>query len=46
LWLPREVEVKVGLGTHLFSNRHKYSDYRRFMVDSVIKTDLTGALHP
>jgi len=43
LWLPREVEVKVGLGPYLFSNRHKYSDYRRFMVESVIKTDLPAA---
>ncbi len=43
LWLPREVEVKVSLGPYLFSNRHRYSDYRRFMVESVIKTDLPAA---
>jgi len=39
LWLPRKVEVKVGLGPYLFSSRHKYSDYQLFRVKSVIRTD-------
>ncbi|MGO8732622.1 MAG: VWA domain-containing protein [Terriglobia bacterium] len=43
LWLPREVEVKVGLGSYLFSNRHRYSDYRLFQVKSVIRTDFPAA---
>jgi hypothetical protein len=43
LWLPREVEVKVGLGDYEFSNRHKYSDYRMFRVKSVIKADFPAA---
>jgi VWFA-related protein len=43
LWLPLEVEVKAGLGPNLFSNRHRYSDYRLFRVESVIRTDFPGA---
>jgi len=43
LWLPREVEVKAGLGHNLFSNRHRYSDYRLFRVKSVIRTDFPAA---
>ena len=39
LWLPREVEVEVGFGPLLFSNHHKYSDYRLFRVESLIKPD-------
>jgi VWFA-related protein len=46
LWLPREVEVKVGLGPYLFSNRHRYSDYRLFRVDAVIKPDPMAGQHP
>jgi VWFA-related protein len=42
-WLPQKVDVKVGLGPYLFSNRHKYSDYRMFRVKSVIRTDFPGA---
>ena len=37
LWLPREVEVEVGLGALLFFNHHRYSDYRLFRVESLIK---------
>jgi VWFA-related protein len=40
LWLPKGVEVKVGLGDYKFSNRHKYSDYQLFRVKSVIRTDM------
>jgi hypothetical protein len=39
LWLPKEVTVKVELGDYVFSNRHRYSDYRRFRVSSVIKAE-------
>ena len=39
LWLPKEVDVRVELGyKYVFSNRHRYSDYRLFRVKSVIKT--------
>ncbi len=43
LWLPKGVEVKVGLGEYEFANRHTYSDYRLFRVKSVIRTDLPTA---
>jgi hypothetical protein len=43
LWLPRDVQVKVGVGRLVFSNRHRYSDYQLFRVKSVIKTDATPA---
>ena len=39
LWLPPEVEVEVGFGARLYSNHHKYSDYRLFRVESLIKPD-------
>ena len=39
LWLPREVEVEVGLGALLFFNHHRYSDYRLFRVESLIKPE-------
>jgi hypothetical protein len=42
-WLPKEVMVEVEVGDYVFSNRHMYSDYRRFMVESVIKPDLPAA---
>jgi hypothetical protein len=38
-WLPQEVRVYVALGNVLLSNRHKYSEYRLFRAESVIKTD-------
>ena len=43
LWLPKEVDVRVELGyKYVFSNRHRYSDYRLFRVKSVIKTNAPG----
>jgi len=42
-WLPKEVAVKAGLGELVFSNRHRYSDYQLFRVESVIRTDETTA---
>ena len=43
LWVPKEVDVRVELGyKYVFSNRHRYSDYRLFRVKSVIKTNAPG----
>jgi hypothetical protein len=42
-WLPHEVEVNVDFGPYHFSNRHRYSDYRLFRVESVIRTDFPAA---
>ena len=36
-WLPQEVQVTASLGRSVFTNRHTYSDYRLFRVESVIK---------
>jgi len=37
LWLPQEVQVTANVGRAVFTNRHTYSDYRLFRVESVIK---------
>jgi len=34
LWLPRQVTVSGRLGTDTFQNRHRYSDYRFFLVET------------
>ncbi len=34
LWLPREVKVSGQLERFAFSNQHRYSQYRRFVVKS------------
>jgi hypothetical protein len=34
LWLPQEVEVTVEFRGVLFQNRHRYSDYQLFNVDT------------
>jgi len=36
LWLPRQVSVSGQLGRYAFRNRHHYSDYRLFNVQSRI----------
>lgn len=38
-WLPRQVAVTVDIGRFVFTNSHKYSDYRLFRVESVIKPE-------
>jgi hypothetical protein len=38
-WLPKQVEVTVNIGRSEYINRHKYSDYRLFRVESVIKPE-------
>lgn len=38
-WLPQEVNVTVELGNYIFANRHRYSDYRLFRVESILKSD-------
>jgi hypothetical protein len=38
-WLPKQVEVSVDIGRLVFTNRHKYSDYRLFRVESIIKPE-------
>lgn len=38
-WLPEMVEVTVNFGRGEYRNRHKYSDYRLFRVESVIKPE-------
>jgi len=38
-WLPKQVEVTAIIGRAEFRNRHKYSDYRLFRVESVIKPE-------
>jgi hypothetical protein len=38
-WLPKQVEVIVNIGRAEFTNRHKYSEYHLFRVESVIKPD-------
>jgi hypothetical protein len=38
-WLPQQVEVTVDIGRFVFTNRHKYSDYRLFRVESIIKPE-------
>jgi hypothetical protein len=45
-WLPQEVEVTVDLNSIVFVNRHTYSDYQLFRVESVIKTDPAAAQYP
>ena len=32
MWLPQEVTVNGQLGPYVFHNRHRYSDYRLFVV--------------
>jgi hypothetical protein len=32
MWLPQEVTVSGQLGRYVFHNRHRYSDYRLFVV--------------
>ncbi len=34
LWLPRQVTVSGQLGRDIFRNRHRYSDYRFFLVET------------
>jgi hypothetical protein len=34
LWLPREVRVEAAYLHMMYRNRHRYSDYKRFTVDS------------
>ncbi|MGO8731974.1 MAG: hypothetical protein ACLQVM_04170 [Terriglobia bacterium] len=34
LWLPREVTVSGQLGQYVFSNQHRYSQYRFFIVEA------------
>ena len=36
-WLPQEVQVTANVGTYVFTNRHAYSGYQLFRVESVIK---------
>lgn len=36
-WLPQEVQVTANVGRRVLTNRHTYSDYRLFRVESVIK---------
>lgn len=43
LWLPNNVKVEANLGRYVFSDHHRYSDYRMFRVKSVIKTDASEA---
>jgi hypothetical protein len=43
LWLPNDVKVEAKLGRYVFSDHHRYSDYRMFRVKSVIKTDASEA---
>ena len=38
-WLPKQVEVIVNIGRAEFTNRHKYSEYHLFRVESVIKPE-------
>jgi hypothetical protein len=39
LWLPREVLVTIRWNGKNFSNRHRYSDYRLFTVETREKTE-------
>jgi hypothetical protein len=32
LWLPRQVNVRGQIGKYAYDNRHRYSDYRLFIV--------------
>jgi hypothetical protein len=34
LWLPRQVTVSGKLGRDIFRNRHRYSGYRLFLVET------------
>lgn len=36
-WLPQEVQVTANDGSYVFTNRHTYSGYQLFRVESVIK---------
>jgi hypothetical protein len=36
-WLPKQVDVTVNIGRAEYRNCHKYSDYRLFRVESIIK---------
>jgi hypothetical protein len=38
-WLPQEVQVTANVGRYVFTNRHTYSGYQLFRVESVIKPD-------
>ena len=35
LWLPREVQLVLKFKGWKFSNRHRYSQYRLFAVESI-----------
>ena len=36
-WLPQEVQVTANVDRYVFTNRHTYSDYQLFRVESVVK---------
>jgi len=36
-WLPQEVQVTANVGQYVFTNRHTYSGYQLFRVESVVK---------
>ena len=36
-WLPQEVQVTANMDHYVFTNRHTYSGYQLFRVESVIK---------
>jgi hypothetical protein len=46
LWLPREVNVFIRRGNVNYRNRHLYSDYRMFTVDSYYKLKPPGGTTP
>jgi hypothetical protein len=45
LWLPKEVEVKVGFEGYVFSNRHRYSNYQMFRVTVIQKQPPANQQH-
>jgi hypothetical protein len=46
LWLPREVIVTIEYRNRSFRNRHNYSDYRLFTVESYEKRERPAAAAP
>ena len=46
LWLPREVIVTIEYKNRSFRNRHNYSDYRLFTVESYEKRERPAAAAP
>lgn len=46
VWLPHEVVVNIECKNRMFRNRHRYSDYRLFTVETLRKARTSGCRAP